>query len=800
MSEENVFEGDLYFNGINPTGGYGLKPMSSAKFARLIKGKPLPEDLVDQADNEADARWAFEKIGQALSKDANARTQRRDLLAAFLQARLAQDQTQDDLEREMLTAWAADLSADLAKAAQGGYQLLSQEGRNDLIAELAQDTLDEYEGEDELTPGRAKILAFLVENGELTPDQQALFRDALIESEEEQERIGSLEGKRNADFPVKAGVDPTRLDQAGWAIVFPARMKKKHQQAIKEALKPLLDLRRSQAQHLYREFEEGQGYRPGERVDQFYKHQKPEITRGPADPDEMPFYVLLVGGPEEIPFKFQYQLDVMRGVGRIDFGDDYDAYAAYARNVVLAEGGDLKLPRHAAFFGAANPGDKATQLSSKYLLAPLAANLKKQEAGDDEPLNDAWEIDDAYIADKATKAQLGQLLGGDLALTPALLMTASHGMEFKKDDPGKQKKYQGALLCQDWGGPGAGRVDEGEFRNYYFAGEDLAPDANLLGMIAFLFACYGGGTPQLDQFAMQAFKKREAIAPEGFVANLPQEMLKHGALAVMGHVERAWGYSFVTASGSPDYGAFVTAMRKLLNGNPIGLATDFSFDMRYADISSNLSATLEELHWSPDYVSDHELAHMWTANNDARSYVVIGDPAVRIPFATSGEKPTARPSLETAIDGILAKLPAVEAKAFTAQATEALPAVDMQVSAAVDFGLGDQISDLAASVKQFTNQLASALGQAASDMMRMEVKTFTTSDLDTLSEPRLRALTYIDFDGDMQVYVPERGEGGVNQELWEIHMQAVHEAQANRAQFFQTMAELATNLLKSLRP
>ena len=211
-------------------------------------------------------------------------------------------------------------------------------------------------------------------------------------------------------------------------------------------------------------------------------------------------------------------------------------------------------------------------------------------------------------------------------------------------------------------------------------------------------------------------------------------------------------------------------------------------------------ATLEELHWSPDYVSDHELAHMWTANNDARSYVVIGDPAVSIPFAATGEEPTARPSLGTAIDGILAELPVVKVQATTARQVERLPDGDMQASATVDFGLSAQVNDLAASVKQFTSQLASALGQAASDMMTMEVKTFTTSDLESLSEPQLRALTHIDFDGDMQVYVPERSEGGVNQALWQIHMEAVHEAQANRARFFQTMAELAANLLKSLRP
>ncbi len=85
---------------------------------------------------------------------------------------------------------------------------------------------------------------------------------------------------------------------------------------IKEALQPLLDLfaasRRATSSV---STEAADAYRPGERKDQLC--ERLGVSSGLVDPREMPFYVLLIGTPEEIPYSFQYQLDVMRGVGRL---------------------------------------------------------------------------------------------------------------------------------------------------------------------------------------------------------------------------------------------------------------------------------------------------------------------------------------------------------------------------------------------------------------------------------------------------------------------------------------------------
>lgn len=393
------------------------------------------------------------------------------------------------------------------------------------------------------------------------------------------------------------GVDPEDLAQSGWAVIFGPDVTSE----VREALQPLLDKRELQAGDLF------------ERID-FKEHtdaltflEDRGVAFGPAVPDKLPYYLLLVGDPARLPFEFQYQVDVQYAVGRLHFDKPTD-YASYARSVLDAEDMDAE-GREAVFWGTDIADEKHSQWMMEGLLNPLYEDLQ------------AWQPS-LYSATKAadgTRATLARLLS---EAPPAFLFTASHGVVFPYERGfEQQREFQGALLCEDW-------QRQPVTRDHYFAAEDVVSGTDLRGLITAHFACYSAGCSARDCFSRGLLGTGKRLTEKPFVSRLCQRLLTSGAQAVVGHVDRAWETSFSWSEKDNVPRVFMSMARQLLEGHRLGHATEW-IHHRYAECATELNRVLEA--GLPSQGSAADLRQrLRKVTLDTRNYLVIGDPAVRL--------------------------------------------------------------------------------------------------------------------------------------------------------------------------
>ena len=96
----------------------------------------------------------------------------------------------------------------------------------------------------------------------------------------------------------------------------------------------------------------------------------------------------------------------------------------------------------------------------------------------------------------------------------------------------------------------------------------------------------------------------------------------------MGHVDRAWSCSFTWPGLGEQLQTMESVLRRMLARTPVGHSVEY-LGNRFAALTTQLEEEKENVLYGK--VPDHRLiSGMWTAKNDARNYVVLGDPAVRL--------------------------------------------------------------------------------------------------------------------------------------------------------------------------
>ena len=422
-----------------------------------------------------------------------------------------------------------------------------------------------------------------------------------------------------------AWINPHDLSKTGWGLIVPAGKAS----LLRVHLKPLLNLREKQARKL-----KILTYRPGESGDRFLRRHGE--TLGTIRPKKVPYYLLIVASPGEIPFSFQYHLSLSHAVGRLWFENPAD-FKSYAEAVRKAETEEVERPRQTAIFSVEN--DEVTETLGQTLVNPLRLLLEENFP--------QWQMVLKRKA-QANRDQLQNLLGG--GETPGLLLVSCHGRRISREEPEQQKLLQGALVCHS----------KNPAEKVLFTADDLLENPrDLHGLVSILFSCYGAGTPTLDNFP----HTREERGPEAalhttpyliskrpFLSRLAVELLRRGALAVVGHIDRGWTTSFVWGRGQQKVSTIYSledSLGLMLRGHRLGHALR-PLNRRYSQLASRLANLLDLARMGePDL---RQLGFYWTAVNDARNLIVLGDPAV---YLRGQREPEVTLRLERAVLGRL---------------------------------------------------------------------------------------------------------------------------------------------------
>lgn len=459
--------------------------------------------------------------------------------------------------------------------------------------------------------------------------------------------MGSIVGELRYGSPVAApiykrthlddpGGDPNDLAAQRWALVAPEGARGDRLLAL---VAPLAR-RRAEQQGLEPDqlqvFRAGADMSVGEILDWRRKLQAlPE--------QERPRYLLLLGDADEISFELQQHLGGDRFVGRLTFPEEA-GFEAYVDKVLRAESAPPRAELARVLFFTVHDGTTATDMGYQMLIQPAMKLCEKARQRGDFPTSLMLELG------RSESGLASQFPAEVAARTPGVLFTLSHGLGAPRggwDSAAEQRQRQGAMSL------GAGQA---------LTAEALSGRPFLPGGLWFCFACFSAGTSTRSSYApwiqrliddnagapsLAAVRASAPVDQRSFVAALPQVALANpdGPLAVIGHVDLAWAYAFQELSGHNHASRFTGVLRELVKHRRVGVGLN-ALTRYVASINAELTLKYhaDEAARAAGETSPQEAyhrAHLWMTRNDLAGYVLLGDPAVRLPI--SGPRRSASP-------------------------------------------------------------------------------------------------------------------------------------------------------------
>lgn len=396
---------------------------------------------------------------------------------------------------------------------------------------------------------------------------------------------------------------------AGWTFLISSKDKKMSE--LMEIIKPLTRHRGMQDNELPLIFNNEP---PEDWFDWIQDNYYSKILAG----KKTPYYILIIGDPALIPFKFQSFLDSVACVGRLDL--PYEELNTYIDKILRFE---KKSPvsRHVLLMGTNDGENNPTYYSTNYLVKPLSTYIEKE-----------LKHNTTIILNKeSNKTNFINVLDKS---KPAITFTASHGAALFNQSILTQKQFNGGICF-----PSISEQDSLDNTLYTFLD---VPDKDFIpGSVFFQFACYGYGTPSSSDFSHWNPATSNFTVKEAFVASLPKKLLAHpnGPIGYIGHVDAAWLHGFIKPQEadlifpwSNRISPFLQSFNSLLRGEPIGRSLE-DLNKRYDINNSIITNLIDQLQKGKIEITSSfydKIADLFITRTDAQNYMIFGDPATRI--------------------------------------------------------------------------------------------------------------------------------------------------------------------------